>query len=53
MNYNELYMNFYVNINFHYNKLILMSRRENRFQKHKNVNFQLIEYYSFINSTVL
>ena len=46
-------MNFYVNINFHYNKLILMSRRENHFQKHKNVNFQLIEYYSFINSIVL
>ena len=46
-------MNFYVNINFHYNKLILISRRENRFQKYKNVNFQLIEYYSFINSKVL
>ena len=30
-----------------------MSRRENRFQKHKNVNFQLKEYYSFINSKVL
>ena len=30
-----------------------MSRRENHFQKYKNVNFQLIEYYSFINSKVL
>ena len=30
-----------------------MSRRKNRFQKFKNVNFQLIEYYSFINSKVL
>ena len=30
-----------------------MSLRENRFQKHKNVNFQLIQYYSFINSKVL
>ena len=30
-----------------------MSRRENRFQKYKNVNFQLIENYSFINSKVL
>ena len=30
-----------------------MSRRENRFQKYKNVNFQLIEYYSFINSEEL
>ena len=30
-----------------------MSRRENRFQKYENVNFQLIEYYGFINSKVL
>ena len=30
-----------------------MSQRENRFQKYKNVNFQLIEYYSFKNRKVL
>ena len=30
-----------------------MSRKEKHSQKHKNVNFQLIEYYSFINSKVL
>ena len=30
-----------------------MSQRENRFQKYENVNFQLIEYYIFINGKVL